>query len=67
MRSGLTRETAGDLVLKVAEQLKGRPRRAPYEDIRQFYDLVHHKPLPAFETAYLKVKDTLSSFGLEFS
>jgi len=66
MRSGLTRETAGDLVLKMADELKGRPREARYEDIRQFYDLVHHKPLPEFEKAYLKVKDTLVSFGLNF-
>jgi hypothetical protein len=67
MRSGLTRETAGELVLKVADALKGRPRRAPYDDIRQFYDLVRHKPLPAFEKAYLKVKETLSAFGLDFT
>lgn len=67
MRSGLTRETAGDLVLKIAGELKGRTREAPYEDIRQFYDLVRHRPLPEFEKAYLKVKDALVSFGLSFA
>lgn len=67
MRSSLTRETAGDLVLKVAELLRDRERTAPYDDIRQFYDLAHHKPLPDFERAYMKVKEILAPFGLNFS
>jgi len=66
MRSNLTRETASDLLLRVSEKLKGRPREAPYDDIRQFYDLVRHKPLPEFEKAYLTVKNDLASFGLDF-
>ncbi|MDP3061612.1 MAG: monomethylamine:corrinoid methyltransferase [Chloroflexota bacterium] len=66
MRSNHTRDTASDLLRKIGEKLKGRVPEAPYNDIREFYDLVHHKPLPAFEKAYLKVKDELASLGLEF-
>jgi methylamine--corrinoid protein Co-methyltransferase len=66
MRAGLTRESAGDLLLKIAEKMKGRPVEAPYHDIREFYDLVHHKPLPDYERAYLKVKEELASLGLNF-
>lgn len=66
MRSGLTRDTASDLVLKMVEKLKGRVPEAPYHDIREFYDLVHHKPLPAFEKVYLKVKEEIASMGLVF-
>ena len=66
MRAGLTREIGSDLLSHLSEKLKGRPREAPYNDIREFYDLVHHKPLPEFEKAYLKVKDDLTSLGLSF-
>jgi len=66
MRAGLTRDTASDLVLKIGEKLKGRVPEAPYHDIREFYDLVHHRPLPEFEKAYLKVKEEIASLGLSF-
>ena len=66
MRAGLTRDTASDLVLKIGEKLKGRAPEAPYHDIREFYDLVHHKPLPEFEKIYLKVKEEIASLGLSF-
>ena len=67
MRNGLDRHSAGDLVLKIREKLKGRVREAPYHDIREFYDIVHDKPLPQFEKAYLKVKEIISSLGLNFN
>jgi len=66
MRSSHTRDTANDLMRGISELLKGKVPEAPYDDIREFYDLVHHKPLPAFEKAYLKVKDALVRLGLEF-
>ena len=66
MRSDLDRQSAGDLVLKIGEKLKGKAPEAPYHDIREFYDLVHHKPLPNFERAYLKVKEEISALGLNF-
>ncbi len=66
MRNGLDKHSAGDLVLKIGEKLNGRVREAPYHDIREFYDMVHNKPLPRFEKAYLKVKDEISALGLNF-
>ena len=67
MRAGLDRNGAADLLMKVLNELKGKPVEAPYNDIREFYDLVNHKPLPDFERAYLKVKEKVSSFGLNFT
>jgi hypothetical protein len=66
MRTGLTRQSAGDLLLKIGEKLKGRPIEAPYNDIREFYDVVHNKPLPQYEEIYLKTKDDLAALGLNF-
>ena len=66
MRAGLDRDSATDVLMKVFGELRGKPVEAPYNDIREFYDLVRHKPLPAFEKAYLRVKEKVSSFGLSF-
>ncbi len=66
MRSDLDRQSAGDLVLKIGEKLKGKAPEAPYHDIREFYDLVHHRPLPNYEKIYLKVKEEISALGLNF-
>ena len=66
MRAGLTKQSASDLLSKIEEKLKGRIPEAPYHDIREFYDLVYHRPLPAFEQAYLKVKEELTRLGLDF-
>jgi methylamine--corrinoid protein Co-methyltransferase len=67
MKSNLTRDTASDLVLKMNELLKGRMPDAPYFHINEFYDMVNHKPLPAFEQAYLKVKEKIAKLGLNLS
>ena len=66
MQTGLSRQAAGNLVLKIGEKLKGKPPEAPFEDIREFYDIVNNRPLPAFEKIYLEVKEEISSLGLNF-
>jgi methylamine--corrinoid protein Co-methyltransferase len=66
MRAGLTRQSTGDLLLKIGDKLKGKVPEAPYHDIREFYDLVHNRPLPEFEKTYLKVKEELTALGLNF-
>ena len=66
MKADLNRHSAGDLVLKIGEKLKGRVPEAPYHDIREFYDLAHHRPLPHYEKVYFKVKEEISALGLNF-
>jgi hypothetical protein len=66
MRAGLDRHTGGDVVLKIAEKLKGRHVEEPYRDVREFYDMAGHKPLPPYEQAYLNVKEEISAMGLNF-
>ncbi|MFC1931602.1 monomethylamine:corrinoid methyltransferase [Chloroflexota bacterium] len=65
IRSGITRQSAGDLMLKIGE-LEAKADGTSYHDIREFYDLVHYKPLPMCEKMYLNVKEKLSSLGLNF-
>jgi hypothetical protein len=67
MNNNLDRHSAGELVRKIGELLKGRAREAPYHSINEFYDMVRNKPLPAFEKAYLDVKEQISRLGLTFS
>jgi hypothetical protein len=66
MKAGLDKQSAGDLLLKISEKLKGREIETPYYDTREFYDMVHHKPLPNYERAYLNVKEEISALGLQF-
>jgi hypothetical protein len=66
MHNGLNRQTAGELVRKIGDELRTRTPEAPYDDIREFYDMVHHKPLPEYEKAYLRTKEVISALGLTF-
>lgn len=66
MRSGFDRQRAGELVLKIGEKLKGKSPENRYQDIREFYDLVHDKPMPEFEKLYFEVKEEVSRLGLHF-
>jgi hypothetical protein len=65
-RAGLTRATATPLLWALAEKLKGR---VPEEGvpIQECYDLVRHRPSPAYERIYLSVKDELARLGLAFA
>jgi methylamine--corrinoid protein Co-methyltransferase len=64
-RAGLTRATATPILFALAEKLKGR---VPEEGvpIQACYDLVHHRPSPAYEKIYLSVKADLARWGLAF-
>jgi methylamine--corrinoid protein Co-methyltransferase len=65
-RAGLTRETATPILWALAEKLKGR---VPEEGapIQECYDLVNHRPRPAYEKIYLSVKAELARLGLAFA
>ena len=66
MRTGLDRGTASDLLRKVNEKLEGRVAEETVH-ITQCYDLVHHRPLPQYEEAYLGVKEEVARLGLSFA
>jgi methylamine--corrinoid protein Co-methyltransferase len=65
IKSGLTHETGTDFLRKASELFDGRAPEEPIH-ITDCYDLVSHRPKPAYEEIYLRVKDRLSSLGLEF-
>jgi methylamine--corrinoid protein Co-methyltransferase len=64
--SGMDRNEANGILIKLAELLKER-KPEPGIPIQECYDLVHHRPKPVLEKAYSTVKQSLSSLGLELS
>ena len=65
VRSGLTRENSSEILWKIAEKLEGRQPEAG-QTIQECYDLVKHEPSPEYREIYLKVKEDLTSLGLDF-
>ena len=65
LRSGLDRASAGRICRALNAKLEGRKPEAGYP-IQETYDLVHHRPLPAYERIYKSLKEELSSLGLDF-
>jgi methylamine---corrinoid protein Co-methyltransferase len=66
VRAGLKRDTAGELLWRIAEKLRDR-QPEPGLPIGECYDLVRHEPLPCYREVYLKVKEELATLGLEFA
>ena len=64
-RAGLTRETAGEILWKLAKKLEDR-QPEPGFPITECYDLVHHRPSPEYERIYKETKEELASLGLCF-
>ncbi len=65
IRTGLNRKTAPRVLEGLASELEGKDVE-PAQTITECYDLVHHRPLPAYEQVYLGVKDTVSRLGVNF-
>ncbi len=61
---GYDRQGADTIIAKLAKRLEGGKPVEGYS-ITECYDLVHHRPLPDFEKAYLSVKQQLSGMGLK--
>ncbi|MBA7703390.1 hypothetical protein ES703_112175 [subsurface metagenome] len=61
---GFDRQGASELLAKLAKRLEGE-KPAPGYDITECYDLIHHKPMPDYEKAYLSVKSQLTEMGLK--
>ncbi|MBA7480446.1 hypothetical protein ES707_15903 [subsurface metagenome] len=61
---GFDRQGAGEFLAKLVKRLEGE-KPAPGYDITECYDLIHHKPMPDYEKAYLSVKSQLTEMGLK--
>ncbi len=61
---GFDRPGASDLLAKLAKRLENE-KPAPGYDTTECYDLIHHKPMPDYEKAYLSVKSQLKEMGLK--
>ena len=61
---GFDRQGASELLAKLAKRLESE-KPAPGYDITECYDLIHHKPMPDYEKAYLNVKKQLTKMGLK--
>jgi methylamine---corrinoid protein Co-methyltransferase len=64
-RAGLNRRNSGPILDALASMVNGKPPEPP-QDIRQCYDLVHHRPLPDYEAKYHHIKEELGRLGLQF-
>jgi methylamine--corrinoid protein Co-methyltransferase len=63
IRAGWNREKAGEVLWRIAERLKDRPPEEGFP-IQECYDLVNHRPRPAYQDLYGRVKEELSRLGL---
>lgn len=65
IKAGITRKEADKIIRKLAEKIEGRAvESGPKHDIRECYDLVHHRPTPEYEQVYLSVKKELKNCGI---
>jgi methylamine--corrinoid protein Co-methyltransferase len=65
LNAGLKREDAGEILHKIAAQLKDREPETG-QTIHECYDLIHHKPSQEYHAIYTKVKNDLTQLGLDF-
>ena len=64
-KANYTRNGVNHILEKIASKLEGQPH-ATGIDLRECWDLVTHQPTPAYREKYLRVKEELASWGLEF-
>lgn len=64
IKAGVTRKEASEMIKKLAEQIDGRDVESGPDDIRECYDLVHHKPKADYEQVYVKVKKEFRNAGI---
>jgi hypothetical protein len=65
IRTGLKKNTATAVTRRLLDQLNGKPVEPPHS-VMDCYDLVHHKPKPAYQDIYFKVKERFAQAGLNF-
>jgi len=64
IKAGVTRKEANKIIKKLAEKIEGREVENGPDDIRECYDLVHHRPTPEYERMYLSVKKEFRNVGI---
>lgn len=63
---GYDRQDADELLGLLARRLEGAKPAEGYT-ITECYDLVHHRPLPAYQEVYVSAKKALADMGLRLS
>jgi len=63
--AGLDRAGADDLLTRLAQSIDGRKPEKGYA-ITECYDLVQHRPVPAYDQVYREVKAHLGDSGISF-
>ncbi len=61
---GFDRQGASELLAKLAKRLENEKPALGY-DITECYDLLHHRPAPHYEKAYVSTKEQLMKMGLK--
>ena len=60
----LTRAQADAILRKLYSLVQGKPVERGVDHIRDCYDLVHHRPSPAYHQVYLTLKEEVTQLGL---
>jgi methylamine---corrinoid protein Co-methyltransferase len=63
--SGLNRPSGEQVLRALGEKIEGKAPE-PALTITECYDLVHHRPSPAYEIIYQKVKSDVAGLGIQF-
>jgi methylamine---corrinoid protein Co-methyltransferase len=61
---GINRQGADELLERIADRLKDEKPALGF-DIGDCYDLIHHQPLPAYQSVHEAVKKELTDLGLK--
>jgi len=66
IEQGFDRQGANELLEKLTRRLEGEKPLEGYT-ITECYDLIHHRPLPEYQEAYISVKKELTDMGLKLN
>ncbi len=66
-KSGVTRKDVNLMIEKLAGKVEGRETESGPEDIRECYNLVHHRPTEEYRDIYMKGKKVFEECGVPIS
>jgi hypothetical protein len=64
IKSGMTRKEANIIIKNLTDKIEGQDVEDGPNDIRECYDLVHHRPTEAYRQIYQKVKNQFIDSGV---